>query len=86
MIITASTLVNGTFAEVMGYASKARLVGLYGPSASLLPDVFFEQGVGAVFSFRVTDPKAFVHDTMNDIDMEAAIKERQMPYLLQPNR
>jgi uncharacterized protein (DUF4213/DUF364 family) len=83
VIITASSLLNGTFEELMGYARNARLIGLYGPSASVLPDAFFRAGIGAVFTFRMIDAAAFEYAMLNDIDMEVAIKERQMPSLIQ---
>ena len=59
MIITASTLVNGTFEDIVECTEKARLVGLYGPDASIIPDVFFERGIDFITSFRIADPTRF---------------------------
>lgn len=77
VIITASALVNGTFDDIMKCTGKARLVGLYGPDASMIPDGFFEQGIDFVASFRVTDPARFSEHMINDHDMEFALSMRQ---------
>ena len=58
-IITASTLVNGTFEEVAGYAKHARIRALYGSSAQLIPDVLFENGINIVMSVAISDPARF---------------------------
>jgi len=76
-ILTGSSLVNGTFAELLAYSHRARSVGLYGPSACIIPDVLFEQGVDFVLSHRIRDAESFRHDMVNDIDMETALKAHQ---------
>ncbi len=76
-IITASSLLNNTFNDLMNYASKARHIGLYGPSASLIPDVFFEKGVNSILSHRITDPARFEFSMANDRNMERGLKEFQ---------
>jgi uncharacterized protein (DUF4213/DUF364 family) len=83
VIITGSTLVNGTFEKLLSYARQARVIGMYGPSASFIPDVLFEQGVNFVSSFRVTDQSRFLYDTINDVDMEVALKQHQQSYIAQ---
>jgi uncharacterized protein (DUF4213/DUF364 family) len=77
VIITASSLVNGTFAELLAYSGSAREVALYGPSASLIPDVLFERGVDYVLSHRIKDPVQFEYDMVNEFDMETALKAHQ---------
>jgi len=77
IIITGSSLVNGTLAELLAYSRRARSVGLYGPSACIIPDVLFEQGVEFVLSHRIRDPERFRYDMVNDIDMETALKTYQ---------
>lgn len=81
VFITGSALVNGTFNELLGYAENARLVGMYGPSASIIPDMLFERGVDFVSSMRVSDPERFEDDMVNEVDMEVALKKHQEPYL-----
>jgi len=77
VIITGSSLVNGTFAELLAYSRRARSVGLYGPSACIIPDVLFEQGLEFVLSHRIRDPERFRYDMVNDLDMETALKTHQ---------
>jgi len=80
VIITACTLVNDTFDELVQYAQKARVVGLYGPSAQLMPDFFLENGINFIRCFRVKDAQRFEYDMVNDQDMEVALKTYQQTY------
>jgi len=79
-IITGSTLVNGTFEEVVGYAKHARIRALYGSSAQLIPDVLFENGITIVMSVAISDPARFEYDVMNAPDMETALRKHQRKY------
>jgi uncharacterized protein (DUF4213/DUF364 family) len=81
VIITASTLVNGKFEDLMKYTRKARLVGLFGPCGSLIPDVFFERGIDFITSFRIVDPVRFSDDMLNDHDMEFSLRTTQKQYM-----
>jgi uncharacterized protein (DUF4213/DUF364 family) len=79
-IITGSTLVNGTFEEVVGYAKHARIRALYGSSAQLIPDILFENGITIAMSVAISDPARFEHDVMNAPDMETALRKHQRKY------
>lgn len=79
-IITGSTLVNGTFEEVVGYAKNARIRALYGSSAQLIPDVLFENRINVVMSVAISDPSRFAADVMNAPDMETALRKHQRKY------
>jgi len=79
-IITGSTLVNGTFEEVVSYAKNARIRALYGSSAQLLPDVLFENGINIAMSVAISDPLKFEFDVMNAPDMETALRKHQRKY------
>ena len=79
-IITGSTLVNGTFEEVAGYAKHARIRALYGSSAQLIPDVLFKNGINVVMSVAISDPARFEYDVMNAPDMETALRKHQRKY------
>ncbi len=74
VIITASTLVNNTFEDLLKFTGNARLVGLYGPGASLIPDEFFDRNIDFITSFHITDPVRFSDDMINDHDMESSIR------------
>jgi uncharacterized protein len=81
--ITGSTLVNGTFKELMGYASGARLVGMYGASVSMVPDALFDAGVGFIHSYRVSDPVAFEKGAFIDMHMEPVMQNTQQQFAIQ---
>ena len=82
VIISASTLVNNTFEDIMKFSQKAHLIGINGPGGSLIPDVFFERGIDFITSFRIADSARFSEDMMNDHDMEFAIRTSQKHYML----
>ena len=84
VIITASSLVNGTIDELLHFAANARSVGLYGPSASLIPDVLFEEGVDFVMSHHVHDPHKFTDTVIHDMNMEQAIRKYQRYQVMLP--
>jgi len=84
VIITASSLVNGTIDDLLHYAVNARSVGLYGPSASIIPDVFLEEGVDFVMSHHVHDPDKFIDTMLNDMNMESALRKFQKYQVMLP--
>jgi uncharacterized protein (DUF4213/DUF364 family) len=77
VIITGSSLVNGTFGDLMSYAANARTVILYGASVGLIPDVFLENRVDYIHSYRVSDPAAFENGVLKEMNMEAVIHNSQ---------
>ncbi|RPI76853.1 MAG: hypothetical protein EHM45_11455 [Desulfobacteraceae bacterium] len=77
VVITGSTLVNRTFDELMSYTAHARTVGLYGPTAGLIPDLFFKNNIDFILSHWVKDPARFAYDMANDIDMEFTLRTYQ---------
>jgi uncharacterized protein (DUF4213/DUF364 family) len=85
--ITASTLVNDTFREVVGYCGGCRAIGVYGPSGMLLPEALFREGVDFIQSIRISDQQRFELDMLDAPDMEAALKNNQSQYTaLSPRR
>jgi uncharacterized protein (DUF4213/DUF364 family) len=82
VIISASTLVNNTFDNIMKFSVKAHLIGINGPGGSLIPDVFFDQGIDFITSFHLADTVRFSEDMINDHDMELAVRTSQKQYML----
>ena len=76
-IITASSLVNGTFDDLLRYSAPARIKCLYGPSASIIPDVLIEYGVDFVMSHCIINPDHFIESLFNDANMESSIRNYQ---------
>lgn len=56
IILSASTLANRTFDELLSLRGAAREVVLLGPSAPLYPAPFFERGITAIMGTRIIDP------------------------------
>lgn len=77
VVITASTLVNGTIDDLLYFCANARVVGLYGASGSLVPDVLFERGIDFVMSHHVQDPVRFAESVRMDMNMEGALRQFQ---------
>jgi len=82
--ITGSSLVNGTFDELLSYAKKARLVTVYGGSAGIIPDELFARGVHMVHSSRISDPAAFEQGMIYDMNMEAVMQSTQKQQTIRP--
>jgi uncharacterized protein (DUF4213/DUF364 family) len=76
--ITGSSLVNGTFDELLSYARNARLVTVYGGSAGMIPDVLLESGIHMVYSSRISDPNDFERGMIYDMNMEAVMQSTQI--------
>jgi uncharacterized protein (DUF4213/DUF364 family) len=77
VIITGSSLVNSTFGELMSYTRNPRMVIMYGASVGLIPDIFLEQGVDGIHSYRVSDPAAFENGVLKEMNMESVIHTSQ---------
>ncbi|WP_292391493.1 Rossmann-like domain-containing protein [Methanosarcina sp. UBA5] len=56
IILSASTLANRTFDELLSFRGAAREVVLLGPSTPLYPGPFFERGITAVMGTQIFDP------------------------------
>ncbi len=55
MIITGTTLINGTLEGLLRMRKPWAKVFVIGPTASMLPDAFFRRGVDVLGGIRVTD-------------------------------
>ncbi|MFA6363691.1 Rossmann-like domain-containing protein [Methanoregula sp.] len=82
VLLSTSTLVDNSFSRLLHAAKNARLVGIYGVGASLIPDAFFDEGVDLFSSFRIVDPVAFCVGMKNDNDMDYSMMNAQKQYLM----
>jgi uncharacterized protein len=60
IVLSASTLANRTFDELLARRGAAREVILLGPSAPLYPKLFFERGITAVMGTRIMDSRTML--------------------------
>ena len=55
LIITGTTLINNTLEDILGHMKDGAEAVLVGPTASMLPDAFFERGIVSIGGIVVTD-------------------------------
>jgi uncharacterized protein (DUF4213/DUF364 family) len=60
LIATGTTLINGTLENLLALAKPTADIILVGPTATMLPDAFFQRGVRIVGGIRVSDPDALL--------------------------
>ncbi len=85
VVMTASSIVNGTMDDLLTFAAPARIKAVYGPSASIIPDVLFEKGITFVLSHHVIDPDRFVDSMSRDDNMESALRKYQRYQVMYPS-
>lgn len=56
LVITGTTLINDTLEGLLKAAKPGAHIALVGPTASLLPDAFFQRGVDIIGGISVTNP------------------------------
>jgi hypothetical protein len=60
VLLTSSSLIDGSLDELLRWTAHAELRVLAGPGASFLPDALFAAGIAAVGGALVRDPEALV--------------------------
>lgn len=60
LFITGATLANQTFGGLVALARPAARLILVGPTVPIIPDAFFDFGVGIVAGVKANDPDAFM--------------------------
>ena len=58
LFITGATLANATFGGLIALARPTARIVLVGPTVPIIPDAFFDCGVGIVAGVKVSDPDA----------------------------
>jgi len=54
-IVTGATLVNDTIDLIIDYSKNCRIRAIIGPTAQILPEIFFDLGFTHVASLKITD-------------------------------
>ncbi|MEL7623907.1 MAG: DUF364 domain-containing protein [Clostridiales bacterium] len=52
VLITGCTMTNGTLEGLIGQTKQARVIGLFGPSAGVVPEFLLQKGVNYILSSR----------------------------------
>jgi len=56
VMITGTAIVNHTIDAVLSWINNGKRTAIIGPTASLLPDVFFRRGVNVMAGVRIFNP------------------------------
>jgi uncharacterized protein (DUF4213/DUF364 family) len=60
VIITGTAIVNHTIDRILSLLRKNHRAAIIGPTASMLPDAFFERGITVMAGVRMTDPDGMI--------------------------
>ena len=60
VIITGAAIVNHTIDTLLNQTKAGSRVGIIGPTASMVPDVYFKKGVDIMAGVRITDPETML--------------------------
>jgi uncharacterized protein (DUF4213/DUF364 family) len=85
VFMTGCTLVNGTFRELIQYAKKARIIGMYGPSAAIIPEYLAAQGINWISSSQVLGRYIREPQFEYAMDLNASNKSMMRPYHIRYN-
>lgn len=55
LFLSGCTLVNGTWQQLIRDAKRARIIGMFGPSAQLLPECLLTRGIHYLHTTRIDD-------------------------------
>jgi uncharacterized protein (DUF4213/DUF364 family) len=69
VFITASTLANGTIDELLTYTGHARLVIVYGPTGTIIPDIVLERGADYLTGINIFNTALFRQNVVNDLNL-----------------
>lgn len=86
VFITGCTMVNGTFEKLIHFAKKARVIGMYGPSAAVIPEFLFERGINWISSDRIMGRYMNEPQFEYSIDLFASNKNIRQPYFIHMNQ
>ncbi|MCK9224147.1 MAG: DUF364 domain-containing protein [Candidatus Muirbacterium halophilum] len=77
-VITGSILTNSGLKTILDNAGQNTFKMMYGPSASLMPELLFDIGINAILTYRINDIMTFENELNNsDLDIERILKNSQ---------
>lgn len=60
LLITGTTLINGTLDDLLALAKPVARIVVVGPTVTMVPDAFFRRGCAILGGVEITDPDAFL--------------------------
>lgn len=64
IIMTGATIVNNSYLDILENCKKAQIKGIYGPSAEMIPDYFFDKGFNYIFSTSIREKDKYLSDSL----------------------
>lgn len=65
VLISSTTLLDDSFAEIERSSSQARFRAVFGPGAAIVPEALFRRGIDAIAGMLITDGPALVERQRN---------------------
>ena len=84
VFMTGCTLVNGTFSSLMEQSKHARFHGVYGPSAGLLPECLWNEGVDWISTYRIEEENALLDRLTGDGSSDLFVNGLRNHVILNP--
>ncbi len=60
VIVTGTAIVNHSIDTILSFVSNGKRTAIIGPTASMIPDAFFERGVGVMAGVRILEPDLMI--------------------------
>lgn len=77
VIMSGSSIVNGTYSKIIPLCKNCKVIGAYGPSAQLHPDILKGFGFNYVMTMNIIEPEGFIEHLVNPLN----IKENEFAYM-----
>lgn len=81
VLITGCTLVNGTIENLIKWSAGARVIGVYGWSASILPEFLMQLGVNYICAEQILNVPEFYRAGINGLEKDWMVKNSFCYYL-----
>lgn len=81
VLITGCTLVNGTIEKLIKWSARARVIGVYGWSAAILPEFLMQLGVNYICAEQILNVPEFYRAGINGFEKDWMIKNSFCYYL-----
>jgi len=61
VIVTGTAIVNHSIDKILSFLSDGKRTAIIGPTASMIPDAFFERGVNVMAGVRILEPDLMIN-------------------------
>src|SRR5699024_3170401 len=68
LIITASTIVNGTYKDIIKKSKNCRIKWIFGPSGQMLPEILFNLSFNYITSNKINNTDKYYKDIINPMN------------------